>query len=36
MELLPSPLDVDAIVGTNPKTDAEENVDHRMTIHLQL
>jgi len=24
MELLPSPLDVDAIVGTNPKTDAEE------------
>jgi len=24
MELLPSPLDVEAIVGTNPKTDAEE------------
>ena len=25
MEILPSPLDVDAIVGTNPNTDAEEN-----------
>lgn len=24
MEILPSPLDVEAIVGTNPKTDAEE------------
>ena len=25
MEILPSPLDVDAIIGTNPNTDAEEN-----------
>lgn len=24
MEILPSPLDIEAIVGTNPKTDAEE------------
>ena len=25
MEILPSPLDVEAIVGTNPNTDAEES-----------
>ena len=34
MEILPSPLDVDAIIGTNPDTEEKKQESHQLMSHF--